>query len=52
MTLRELIETLNEIAGEEGDQLEVVAHGEVGEGYTPVISVYTAKDGVRRVYVA
>lgn len=55
MTLREFIETLEDLASDEtvGDQIEVVAHDdETGEPYTPVIAVGPDKDGVRRLSVA
>ncbi len=52
MTIKALIEELTEIAGEEGDELEVVATDhESGETYTPVISIGPDKDGVRRMRV-
>jgi len=52
VTLQEFIDELVEIAKEEGRNIEVVAHGEDGEPYTPVIGVGRDKDGIRRVSVA
>lgn len=54
MTLREFIECLEDIVADEpqGDQIEVVAtDAESGETYTPVISLGTDPDGIRRVRV-
>lgn len=53
MTIKELIEELTEMMGEEGEALEVVAiDQETGETYTPVIAIGPDKDGVRRMRVA
>jgi hypothetical protein len=54
MTLREFIECLEFMVRDEphGDQIEVVAtDADTGEIYTPVISLGTDHDGVRRVHV-
>jgi hypothetical protein len=52
MTLKEFIEELTDIASEVGEEVEVVAtNNESGETYTPVISVGTDRDGVRRLRV-
>lgn len=52
MLLTEFIVELTEIAVEEDRPVEVIATDPVtGEEYTPVISIYTAKDGRRLMTV-
>lgn len=55
MTLKEYIEALQELSTDEtcGEQIEVVAWDDkFGESYSPVTSVRSDKDGVRRLFVA
>jgi hypothetical protein len=54
MTLREYIDSLEELISDDGvsPDIEVVAiPPNLGESYTPVISVGYDKDGVRRLFV-
>lgn len=54
MTLRDLLLILEELIsdGSASDQIEVVATAADGETYTPVISIGTDRDGVRRLRLA
>ena len=54
MTLQQFIETLIDLVKDEpqGLQIEVVAHTDDGDAYTPAIGVGPGKDGVRRVSVS
>ena len=52
MTLRDFIELLTDLAeNEAGWDIEVVAHADDNEPYTPVVSIGTDRDGVRRLAV-
>jgi hypothetical protein len=54
MTLQQFIETLIDMVKDEpqGVQIEVVAHTDDGEAYTPVIGLGPEKDGIRRISVS
>lgn len=52
MSLKELVEELQELMADEGPDLEVISvDPETGEQFTPIISVMTYKDGVRRMRI-
>jgi hypothetical protein len=52
ITLRQFIDTLEEIARDGNDSIEVVVRDEKDESATPTIGIQPDSDGVRRFFIS
>lgn len=51
MTLKEFIDVLHDLAGDEPDVEVVCTDHETNESYTPAVGIGPDKDGVRRLFL-